>query len=88
MQDAFIDLDLALLEAEILWGKSIRENVQPLQQCATTLSATIRRYLSSLDKQEPFNEEWENKKMGIMYEITDGSRSNPFSDEITKAVIQ
>ena len=48
IQEAFTELDVDALEAEVIWGHDIAEHLQPLRQHTSTLYANIQRYLRNL----------------------------------------
>jgi len=80
VQEATIELDSTSLEAEAIWGSVVRENLQPLRQCADKLYATIGYYLDDLER--PQLDEKEKFQIGF----DDHSEDNNFSKEIYEAV--
>jgi hypothetical protein len=85
-QEAFTELDSVSLEAEAIWGHAVKENLQPLEQCAGALLATIGFYLDKLDKPPiGFDKEEVRKERQIMFSHP-GEKDNFFSNEITNAV--
>ena len=60
VQDAFDDLDVEALEAEVVWGKDIADRLNPLRQQERTLMANVSRYLKSQQKRPRIRETSEN----------------------------
>lgn len=86
--ETFLDLESIMLEAETLWGNSVREHINLLQKHSFSLSMTIQMHISDMEHNAPYDEENERKRMAIMYAITDGSGEDPFANEIKKTILK
>lgn len=87
VQNAFVELESILLEAEAIWGESVRENIRPLQKCKVTLYRNIKSYLRRI-KKSPLNidEESQEKIDDIIFGWGEDFDDNVFSNEIRMAV--
>ena len=84
--EAFLDLDSIMLEAETLWGESVREHFKLLQEHSSALFIAIQIYISDMEHNVPYNEEKYEKIIATMYAITDGSREDPFAREVKETI--
>jgi len=89
IQDALIDYETISLEAEAIWGKEIKEKLDLLLRCVSTLKVNIQKRLVDLGKlKTDYNVETENKIDSIIYGFYGDEKNNAFSNEILEAVKQ
>ena len=86
IQDSWNDLDSILIEAEALWGKQVKEIIQPLYDCIYTLNVNIQKHLdllkyTSVGKEE----EGKNKMEGVIYSST-YAEEDTFLIEVKNAI--
>ncbi len=87
VQEAFVELESVLLEAEAIWGQTVRDNLKPLQTCASTLAINIKTHLRNIEKPpRNYDPEAEKKIDDIIYGWSGDSENNSFSKEINSAV--
>jgi len=86
VSEAFLELESIMLEAETLWGEGVREYIKSLRTHSADLLVAIQMYISDMEHNVPYDEEKYNKRMAIMYAITDGSREDPFANEVKKTI--
>jgi hypothetical protein len=84
--EAFLELESIMLEAETLWGEGVREYIKSLRNHTSNLFIAIQMYISDMEHNVPYNEEKYNKRMEIMYAITDNSREDPFANALKKTI--
>ncbi len=75
------EMESHLLAAEVLWGPELRDNVKSIRKNVTTLNIGLQQYL---------NPEFRTKNSGqlrdIVYDASDDSKKDEFSQEIDRAV--
>jgi hypothetical protein len=87
VQEAFVDVESTLLEAEAIWGQPVKDSVKPLQDCISTLAINIKKHLRNIEKQpRNFDSQEEEKIDDIIYGFSGDSDNNLFSKEINTAV--
>ena len=91
IQDALSEFNVELFEAEVLWGKEIREVVIPLGICISDLRLEIQRMLSRLHRefQEEIDEDEDRRRNEIIYSfegLMSEETENQFSKEIIKSI--
>lgn len=79
--EAMSAVELELLEAEVLWGKEIKEVIKPVLDCVKKLNITLFKFLNPQFKISNH----ENLRT-IMYEINNPSEKDEFTVEVVKAV--
>jgi|GEM_PF-882192 len=88
IQEAFIDLDSVALEAEAIWGPTVREYVTDLRNYATILQHNLEIYLEwksrMLEQLHPMTDD-DRAVLRIMHEMP-GDKENFFSKAIASAV--
>lgn len=84
--DAISDFDVELLEAEVLWGQEITEQMLPLRQCINKLGININRLLDSGDpnihRRRALSRKHQEEMSAVIYEVS----TNPAEDEFTAEV--
>jgi hypothetical protein len=93
VQEAFLELESHMLEAEALWGEDVKKYLQSLNQCAAKLFLNIQRYLQNEQRPPragaPYDREAEREIETIIYSWpADSSDENPFTNEINDVVRQ
>lgn len=87
VQEAFVELESISLEAEAIWGQTVRDNLKSLQTCASTLAINIKTHLQNIEKPPSnYDREAEKKINDIIYGWPGNSENNTFSKEINSAV--
>jgi len=86
--EADTELDSVLLEAEAIWGTSVKEKFEPLANCMGNLSMAIGYYLHRLNNPKIALDEKEFWKEDHILNDYIGQEDNFFSDEINAAVRQ
>lgn len=84
--EAFSDLQVELLEAQVSWGTEAVIALQPLQACVLKLQSTIRRHLRRLLPHGALTPARAEEVEIILY--VDEELQDPFSIEIGEAVEQ
>jgi hypothetical protein len=82
--DAFSDLQVELLEAQVSWGAEAVAAIEPLQNCALTLRSAIRRHLRRLLRHGELTAA-RAEELDMILSVND-DRQDPFSEEIREAV--
>ena len=85
------DLQTELLEAEVIWGKAIHEQLEPLFSLQRELFSDIHAYLIVCNPSE--NEgsrnamsEIRRKRREVLYD-TSSFEPDPFTDDVEKAIV-
>jgi hypothetical protein len=89
LNEAFSDLEVELLEAEVSWGDNAAAAVHPLRQCRQKLYTATRRHLNRLSARRPqrLNASEIEELERIIYEIyTDNPSDESFTQEIGRAI--
>jgi len=84
IQEAFMELDVDALEAEVIWEHDIAEHLQLLRQHTSTLYANIQRYLRNLSN-PPRHQETESLRE-IDRIIYAAGEDNAFSAGVLAAI--
>jgi hypothetical protein len=82
--DAFSELQVELLEAQVSWGGEAVAAIEPLQNCALRLRSAIRRHLRRLLRDGQMTPARAEELEIILY--VDDDLQDPFSDDIREAV--
>jgi hypothetical protein len=90
LNEAFSDLDVELLEAEVLWGAATQAAVWPLRECRRVLFTATRRHLLRLKTRLPpqrLTTEEEEDLDRTVYEIHgDDSPGDSFAQGVKHAI--
>ena len=78
------ELDVALLEAEVLWANKLQAPKQAIKECLSTLRLTMRRYLRAQKKQLQLTDKQEEEIDAIL--SGDGDESDQFGKTVDRAV--
>ena len=84
------DLQTELLEAEVIWGKAIHEQIEPLFALQRELFSDIHAYLivcnpSENEDSRHANSEIRRKRREVLYD-TSSFEPDPFSEDVEKAI--
>lgn len=81
------ELDVALLEAEVLWGPKLKPSKQSLKDCLSTLRLAMRRKFRSQNEQAPPLTDQPYKEIdAILY--GDGDKDDEFWKTVQRAVAE
>ena len=91
VQKAMIELDLEAFEAEVLWGKEIKDLIVPLRKQVNVLRNNIDRYLSNLKKPSGhlLSEDVVKEIDQVIYsfeDLTDPNSENPYNKQTAKVI--
>jgi hypothetical protein len=86
VNEAFLDLDTIMLEAETLWGEEVKEHIRLLQTHSSKLFVTIQIYILNMEHNVPYTAEENKERMATMFAITDGSAEDPFANEVKETI--
>lgn len=88
IREAFVELDSLSLEAEVIWGSEVRENLRSLTQCASKVNQKIIKYLEMLNYLLNESEEVAGIDVTDVYAWPDDPEEKNFTIEINEAVSQ
>jgi hypothetical protein len=86
IQESWNNMDIALLEAEALWGKDITELAKALSNCTATLQINIKKYLRSRQDSRQTNPETIEEIDDIIYGFSGDDDENKFSAALLEIV--
>jgi hypothetical protein len=87
--EAVSKLNVELLEAEVLWGTSVRESARPLNESVKELRTSIRKYLlmkRDAERLVRLNEEERETLMDVVYQSSADPADDPFSARVQKGI--
>ena len=92
IQEAISELDVEAFEAEVIWGKEVRDVLTPLRQQVGLLHSYVEMYLRNQNKPSRRipNEEMIEKIDEVIYDfhdLTDTKSENAFSVKTTEAIM-
>jgi len=90
VQDALSELDLEAFEAEVIWGREVREKLKPLRKNVSTLLGKIQLYLELLKTphRDTSNERIVQELVRVIHEVSEDPSKDSFTAEITGSVRQ
>ncbi|MCA9075894.1 MAG: hypothetical protein KDA93_12725 [Planctomycetaceae bacterium] len=83
MRDAFKDLEEAVVEAEVLWGKDIAELMTEVRLRRFDLQWAIEKYT---DQEKPNGRQLEDEEYRQVFGVMYFTRNDHFANEIDKAL--
>jgi len=86
VQESWSNMDIALLEAEALWGNEITDLAKLLSNCTVTLRVNITKYLRNLQNERVHNPEKDEEIDEVIYGFTGDEENNKFSAKIVEIV--
>jgi len=78
------ELDAALLEAEVLWGKTLQPQKDSLKECLVTLRLALRRHFRSQNEKRELTSEQYKETDGVLY--GDNDENDQFGNSVEHAV--
>jgi len=87
--EAFSDLEVDLLEAEIIWGEEIKDAVLPLKMTMAKLHSRMSQYIeiqTHPGMEKDMTEEEVEVMNDVLHKIGGDLTPNPFSREVSNAI--
>ncbi len=88
LNEAIAKLDANILEAEVLWGQEVKEQLKPLRNCIWMLSLNTRRRLNKSRNIHTYDEKINKEIEDTMDAYSIDSEDNTFSESLLKAIHQ
>ena len=86
--DAWATLRAASLEAEVVWGKGIHAEIEPLQTCMRTLRSALRRYVraTTQPRARTLTEQEYEELDAVIYDRSEPGNDDAYTTELSAAV--